>query len=239
MLNLNSKADASFALAIVFFIVVTEYFFRHYVLFWFPQIGSWRVNDMVSILVAYSFLVGIFGSLTAVDWKKELFGTFNAISDCLFSWKYIPWVIAMVLNIVIFSFLDRLLFANVKLPIYEAAYLNPVVWLPEQATVLKVISVIVVNGLFVPVAEEFLWRGIVQPRLGRIFPISVAISITAILFSIKHVIIDGSFSRFLVAIGFGVICGILAYRKNWNASAALHVFINTVSSITALVMDIK
>ena len=239
MLNLNSKADAVFALTMVFFIIVTEYFFRHYVLFWFPQIGSWRVNDMVSILVAYTLLVGVCGTLTAVDWRKELSGILNAIRDCLTSWKYTPWILAMVLNIGIFSVLDRLFFADIKLPIYEAAYLNPIVWLPKLATVLKVISVIAVNGFFVPVAEELLWRGIVQPRLGRILPISVAISFTAILFSMKHVIIDGSFSRFLMAIGFGIICGILASRKSWNASAALHVFINTVSSITALVMEIK
>ena len=239
MLNLNNKTGAAFASAIVFFIVLTEYFFRHYVLFWFPQIGSWRVNDMVSILVAYYLLVSIFGTLVAVDWRKELSSIFKALRDCLMSLTYTPWILVMVLNIVIFSVLDRLLFSHIKLPIYESTYLNPVVWLPGLATILKVISVIVVNGFIVPIAEEFLWRGIVQPRLGRIFPIPLAIAVTAILFSLKHVIVDGSFSRFLMALGFGVLCGILAFRKNWNASAALHVFINTVSSITALVMGIQ
>jgi membrane protease YdiL (CAAX protease family) len=102
--------------------------------------------------------------------------------------------------------------------------------------ILKIISLISVNGLFIPVAEEFLWRGLVQPRLTQSIGVFLGISMTAVLFSLKHVLIDASFARFLTIVAFGAITGALAYRESWRTSAALHIFINTVATITAIAM---
>jgi membrane protease YdiL (CAAX protease family) len=113
---------------------------------------------------------------------------------------------------------------------------NSNVWLPTLAPVLKVTSIIFVNGLFVPVGEEFLWRGFVQPRLARAMSVPLAIGITALCFSLKHVLVDASFGRFLTITALGVIFGIVAQRKSWKASAALHIVINMLSSIAALVL---
>jgi hypothetical protein len=113
---------------------------------------------------------------------------------------------------------------------------NSTVWLRTLAPVLKVTSIILVNGLFVPVAEEFLWRGFVQTRLARAMSVSLAIGITAVCFSLKHVLVDASFGRFLTITALGVIFGIVAQRKSWRASAALHIVINMLSSITALAL---
>jgi len=236
MLKLHRRLDGNFALAIVILILATEYFFRHYFLFWLPVLGTMRVNDMLSLLIAYSLLVGTFGFLTVVDWKKEWSGLLHSAYDCVTSWSYTPWIIALALNIGIVSMLDRLLFFNITLPMFESAYHNLTIWLLGLAPIMKVVSLIVVNGLCIPIAEEFLWRGLVQPRLVRILSLPLGIGTTAILFSLKHVIVDGNFGRFLMVIGFGIICGILAHRKGWNASAAIHILINTVSSIMALAL---
>jgi uncharacterized protein len=112
------------------------------------------------------------------------------------------------------------------------------VWLPGLASILKAISLILVNGLFVPVAEEFLWRGLVQVRLARILPRPVAIGLTAVLFSLKHVLVDASFGRFLALIAFGVICGIVAQRNSWKNSAALHIVINTLGTVAELILGL-
>jgi membrane protease YdiL (CAAX protease family) len=236
MLKLHRGLDGSFALAIVILIVSTEYFFRHYFLFWLPVLGTMRVNDMISLLFAYSLLVGALGFIAAVEWSKEWHAVGRAVYDCVTSWSYTPWIIALALNIGIVSMLDRLLFSNIMLPVFESAHHDSTVWLLGLAPTMKGISLLFVNGLCIPVAEEFLWRGLVQPRLVRILSLPLGIGTTAILFSLKHVIVDGNFGRFLMVCGFGVICGIFAHRKGWSASAALHALINTTSSILALAL---
>lgn len=102
------------------------------------------------------------------------------------------------------------------------------------ASVLKVVSVMSVNGLFIPIAEEFLWRGMVQPRLAHVVTTPITIGVTALLFSLKHVIVDASLGRLLTIVAFGYWYS-CSYRKSWHTSAAQHMFINTLSSITALV----
>jgi membrane protease YdiL (CAAX protease family) len=64
----------------------------------------------------------------------------------------------------------------------------------------------------------------------------LAIGITAVCFSLKHMLVDASFGRFLTITAMGVIFGISAHRKSWRASVALHIFFNTLSSIMALVL---
>jgi membrane protease YdiL (CAAX protease family) len=97
-----------------------------------------------------------------------------------------------------------------------------------------VVSLITVNDLFVPIAEEYLWRGLVQVRLIRVLPLPIAIGLTAVLFSLKHALVDASLGRFLALIAFGVICGVVAQHKNWRRSAALHMVVNTITTIIGL-----
>ncbi|HEX9935195.1 MAG TPA: CPBP family intramembrane glutamic endopeptidase [bacterium] len=233
---MNKPTQALIAFLIAILVIATEYFFRHYVMFWFPQIGTWRVNDMVSLFIGYFLLLAFLGFLTNVHWIKEWAGIRRALYDCILTWKYIRWILAMVLCIQVFSLLDRLLFSRFTLPFFVSPYRNPAIWMSGFAPFLKAFSLIAVNGLFVPVAEEFLWRGLVQPRFESAFGASIAVGATAVLFSLKHVAVDASFNRFTMAVAFGVICGMLSLRKGWNASAALHVFINTASSVTVLVL---
>jgi hypothetical protein len=68
--------------------------------------------------------------------------------------------------------------------------------------------------------------------------VPLAIGVTAVCFSLKHVLVDASFGRALTITALGIIFGISAHRQSWRASAALHVIINTLSSITALVLGI-
>jgi len=207
-------------------------------MFWLPTIGTLRVNDMLSLVCAYSVLAGGLGFLMEVDWIEELTGLGQTLRDCVTSWRYTGWIVATALSLGILPILDRLIWAGMHLPMLTSSAHSSTVWLPTFAPMLKVTSFIFVNGLFVPVGEEFLWRGFVQSRLARAMSVPLAIGITAVCFSLKHVLVDASFGRALTIMALGIIFGILAHRKSWRASAALHIFINTLSSITALVLGL-
>jgi len=234
--NSSKVQNLSVALSVVIVTMASEYFFRRYVMFWFPTIGDPRVNDMISLLVVYSVLIFICGLALRTQWKPELGDLGLSLRDLFITWDYVPWVVLIGLSSVL-AYVDRLLWGNARLmPWFSSSYQDSAKWFVAQAPAIKAISVLSVNGLFVPVAEEFLWRGIVQARFLRILPVPIAIGITALLFSFKHVFVDDSFGRFLFIVAFGTICGIVAHRKSWRASAAVHMFANTLASILALVL---
>ncbi len=237
--KLSKARDLSAALGVAGLIIAGEYFFRHYVLFWLPTFGTLLVNDMLALLLIYSFLAASFGALMHANWRQELAGVGQALREGLTSWNFTFWVLALVLSIWALSMLDRLLWGNIELPMFVSSYRNPTVWLANSAPVLKAVSLLLVNGLFVPVAEEYLWRGLVQVRLIRILSTPFAIGLTAVLFSLKHALVDASLGRFLTLIAFGAICGVIAQRSSWRRSAALHMVVNTLLTVMGLIFGLN
>lgn len=221
-------------LAVAGLVIGGEYFFRHYVLFWLPVVGTLAVNDMLSLFLGYLLLCATFGLFMHIDWQQEFAGIAQALREGLTSWPFTFWVLALVFSVWALSTVDRLLWGDIEVPMFASSYRNATVWLADLAPVLTVVSRIVVNGLFVPIAEEFLWRGVVQVRLLHILPAPVVIGLTAILFSLKHVFVDASLARFLALIAFGAICGLVAQRASWRRSAALHMVVNTIGTIVGL-----
>ena len=217
-------------------IVATEYVFRHHVLFWMPTLGSLRVNDMVALLLAYSLLVVSFGALARVRWREELPRLAAALREFVTRWTFVRWAVALMFAVVVLSVVDQLLLARYRLPMEVSSYRNPAVWFPQGGQVLGIVALIAVNGFFVPVAEEFLWRGFIQPRLSLALPATLAIGTTAVLFSLKHVVVDASWARFLTLVAFGAMCGIVAHRHSWRSSAALHAIVNTAATTAGLAM---
>ena len=234
----SRSRNLSVALAVVGMVIGGEYFFRHYVLFWLPTFGTLLVNDMLSLFLVYLLLPVGLGSFMHVNWQQELAGIGQALRDGLTSWNFTVWVLALVLGVWVLSMVDRLLWGNIEIPMIVSSYRNSTVWLANLASILKVVSLILVNGLFVPIAEEYLWRGLVQVRLIRILPTPFAIGLTAVLFSLKHALVDASLGRFLALIAFGVICGVVAQRNSWRCSAALHMVANTVVTVIGLIFGL-
>jgi membrane protease YdiL (CAAX protease family) len=232
-------SNLSVALVVISLVIAGEYIFRHYVLFWMPTIGTLHVNDMISLLMAYFLLLVGIGKVMKTDWPQELAGIWQAIQASARSWDSTFWFILLVLSIVILPFFDKLFWGRFTLPMVVNPYQNSIVWLSDLAPIMTVLSLILVNGVFVPIAEEYLWRGIVQARFLRILPAPLAIGITSVLFSFKHVLVDASWGRFLTLAAFGGICGIVAKQKGWQSSAALHIFINTIATVMGLVMGLE
>lgn len=224
------------AFSIVTLTITCEYVFRHFVMFWFPTIGNLTVNDMISLLFAYILIVGVIWKVRRINWRHEWVGIQQGLRYLVTSRSGTAWILVLVLTFECFGVVDKLLMAKYTLPMYLSPFRNSTVWLTGLAPILKVISLLIVNGIYIPIAEEFLWRGLVQVYLTRVFNPILSISIAAILFSFKHVLVDASFGRFFALIAFGTVCGILAYRKNWQNSAALHIIINTIFTIAGLIM---
>jgi len=221
---------------IVLAVVATEYVFRHYVLFWMPTLGSLRVNDMVALGIAYSLLTIVFGSLARADWRKELRELGHALRDFATRWTYTPWLLGLMICLVVLPAVDQWLWAGLRFPMWISSFRNPAVWFAQAAAVLEVVARIGVNGILVPIAEEYLWRGMIQARLLRVLPAAAAIGTTAVFFSLKHVVVDASWGRFLTLVAFGSICGVLAWRHTWRTSAALHLIVNTAATGVALAL---
>jgi len=226
--------DVAIAAVFASVVIATEYAFRHYILFWMPTLGSLLVNDMVALAMAYSLLAIICGWLKHADWRQELPALWQALRDFVMRWTYIPWLLGLMLCLVVLPPLDQWLWADLRVPMWVSTFRNQDVWFASAASVLEIPARIGVNGFLVPVAEEYLWRGLIQIHLLRVLPGVVAIGSTAILFSIKHVLVDASWGRFLTLVSFGVIVGIVAQRHSWRTSAALHLVVNTASTAAAL-----
>jgi membrane protease YdiL (CAAX protease family) len=237
--KLARARNLSVALAVVGLVVGGEYFFRHYVLFWLPIFGALLVNDMLSLFLVYLILTVGLGLFMHSNWRQELAGVGQSLREGLTSWNFTFWVLALALSVWALSIVDHLLWGSIKVPMIVSFYRNSTVWLANLAPILKVVSLILVNGFFVPIAEEYLWRGLVQVRLIRILPTPFAIGLTAILFSLKHVLVDASLGRFLALIAFGVICGVVAERNTWKRSAALHMVINTIATVIGLIFGLN
>ncbi len=217
-------------------VVASEYVLRHYVLFWMPTVGSLRVNDMLALAMAYSLLTVAVGSLAHANWHHELRELGQALRDFVTRWTFTPWLLGLMLSLVVLPDVDQWLWAGLRLPMWVSSVRNAVVWFPHAAPVLEVLALLAVNGILVPVAEEYLWRGVIQAHLLRVFPGAMAIGTTAIVFSLKHVIVDASWGRFLTLVAFGSICGTLAQRHTWRSSAALHLVVNTATTAVALAL---
>jgi hypothetical protein len=236
--KLSRSRSLIIALAVVVLVIGGEYFFRHYVLFWLPTIGTLLVNDMLALFLGYLLLSVSIGLLVRTHWRQELAGVAQSLRDGLASWNFTLWVVALVFSVWALAIVDRLLWGSIELPMFVSSYRNSTVWLAKLAPALQVVSLILVNGLFVPVAEEYLWRGIVQGRLLHILAAPVAIGLTAVLFSLKHALVDASLRRLLALIAFGAVCGVVAQRDSWRRSAALHIVINTIVTIGGLIFGV-
>jgi len=237
-LDLEQKKGYSLlsAFGIVMLTITGEYVFRHFTMFWFPTIGNLNVNDMISLLFAYILIVGGIGKARRINWRHEWVEIQQGLRYLVTSRSGTVWILVLILAFEGFGVVDKLFMAKYTLPMYLSPFRNSTVWLTGLAPILKVISLLIVNGIYIPIAEEFLWHGLVQVYLTRVLNPILSISIVAILFSFKHVLVDASFGRFFALIAFGAVCGILAYQKSWQNSAALHMIINTIFTIAGLIM---
>lgn len=100
-------------------------------------------------------------------------------------------------------------------------------------------SFVVINGLLVPVVEEFAWRGVIQTALTESYGSAVAVMVTAAAFVLKHIVVDLGASPFrataLVILAFG-LCLIRA-KYGTASSTIAHAGMNSLET-GALVLSV-
>lgn len=107
----------------------------------------------------------------------------------------------------------------------------------SAAPLLVTVSMLLMNGWVVPLAEEWLWRGRIQPALVGAGGQLAGLLATSLLFSLKHVLIDASLGRMLALTGFGLVMELLALRHGWRAAALAHAIANTFATTLTLLLS--
>lgn len=90
------------------------------------------------------------------------------------------------------------------------------------------------NGVAAPVSEELVWRGVIQTALARVWRPSVALIVTAVVFALKHVVVDASAQRLTTLLVFGVVVGAVRARWGTASSTITHVVANLAATTIAL-----
>ena len=139
--------NLSVALSVAILVMVSEYAFRHYLLFLMPTFGMLVVNDMISLLLVYSLLLVGIGRLRQTNWRIELAGLWQTLQDSVRSWKFALWFLLLTLCMNLLSLIDKWLVGSFALPMVVNEYRNPILWLSQWASLLKVVSLLLVNGL--------------------------------------------------------------------------------------------
>lgn len=90
-----------------------------------------------------------------------------------------------------------------------------------------------INGLWVPVFEELAWRGRLQNSLQHFHGAGWALGGGAVLFSLKHALVDASPGRLVTLLGVGVLLGFAYQRGGLRAAVVAHVVLNTAAGVLA------
>ncbi|WP_162993853.1 CPBP family intramembrane glutamic endopeptidase [Halalkalicoccus subterraneus] len=122
--------------------------------------------------------------------------------------------------------IDRLLFGSIE---------NTEIVTQDTSTTAASLLV-VVNGIIVPIVEEFVWRGIIQTAFVERFGTTTGIVLTSLSFSLKHAIVDRSLNRITMLFGLGSIFGLVRHRLGTCASTAAHITGNLPASLIAIVV---
>jgi membrane protease YdiL (CAAX protease family) len=145
------------------------------------------------------------------------------------------WIAAVVaLGASALALVDQQLWGEVTLPSVVSPWRWDSIVLASAAPLLVAVSMLLVNGWVIPFAEEWLWRGRIQPQLIGAGGQAVGLLVTSVLFSVKHAIIDASLARLLALLAFGLVMGLLALRQGWRAAALAHALANTLATALAL-----
>ena len=89
------------------------------------------------------------------------------------------------------------------------------------------------HGVVAPVTEELAWRGVVQTALVNSWGPTVGITVTVVLFTTKHVVLDASLARIPTVLVLAVALGLVRHRWGTTASTVVHAVVN-LTSVAAL-----
>ena len=91
-----------------------------------------------------------------------------------------------------------------------------------------VLLFIVAHGLVAPFFEEFVFRGLIQTPLTKEYGTYTGIFGAAMLFSFKHIVVDGSFVRILPIVVLALVLGVVREKWGLTGSTVAHGVVNFI-----------
>ena len=99
-----------------------------------------------------------------------------------------------------------------------------------------VVLFLLAHGLVAPITEELAFRGVVQTALTRERGPLGGVPGAAMLFSLKHLLVDGSLERMLPVVVLALVLGIVRERWGTGASTVTHATVNVVQGSLVLIV---
>ena len=232
--------DLTSALLLSMVIIGGEFFARRVGAVILPTIFDYGFMDLLCLGAIYLIICPAVYLLQRGGVRQKACYTGFSLKNIVQRNTLFTAIIIIVLGIQVVNRLDLLLFSGINYnPAFisslenhlgKPVYVNAPMY-PEYSKIATSIIFILVNGLWVPVAEEFLWRGVIQTKLSYHTSPWVAITVTSILFSVKHAVVDLVLTRLLFLFVFGLAVGWAKQRTNIWISTLSHGYINLTGTI--------
>jgi membrane protease YdiL (CAAX protease family) len=150
-------------------------------------------------------------------------------ADWQYDWSLRP-VLAGVVGVVIYF----VVFVGVTV-VYSALFGTPTtpgLSLSDSPALWVLTSLLLVNSVVVPFAEELAWRGVVQTALTREYGAAVGVVVTATAFVVKHLVVDAAAPPFRVAslAVIALVLGLLRHRYGTASSTVSHLGANGIAT---------
>lgn len=213
--------------------------------------AGWVVLEVALRRGAVQLLGPVVGNPFAVDWTMLLVGF--PLMGALLSWVAIrggrppsEWgydrslwaVVAGGLGVVV---LIPVALVTIQIDAYlfglqqaNSAFAGAVAEVLRATPALAVL-LLLGNGVVVPIVEEQVWRGVVQSELVETWGPVTGIAVTALLFALKHVVVDLSLVRLTTLVAGGLVLGLIRHRFGTVSSTVSHLGLNLLSTAAVVV----
>lgn len=88
--------------------------------------------------------------------------------------------------------------------------------------------------MVVPVCEELYWRGYVSDLMLARWSAGLAVSVNAVAFSLKHVVVDVGLGRLFTIVALGVVFAFTYRQLGLAGSISAHIAANVVATVLLL-----
>jgi uncharacterized protein len=186
-----------------------------------PAIGNALAGEVVGALIG----------MLAAAWVIARYGQANGISIRDWEYRWSPTTIAIGAAAGLLALGLMWLTAQIDIALWAMPEDALTVFSEGlQAGVWVAVLLLVANSLVAPICEEIAWRGVIQTAFVRAWGPWIGIGVTALLFAMKHVVLDGTFARITTLLMLGLVFGVVRHRLGTGSATVAHVLVNLYST---------
>jgi membrane protease YdiL (CAAX protease family) len=197
-------------------------------------VGSLGLGAMAGNALAGDMLATLIG-FPLIAWIIAQYGQSHGIMPSNWEYRWSPVAIAVGVGAGLLIIGLMWGTALIDQALWGQAGTLPPAWAENlQAGLWVAVLLLAVNGIVVPICEELAWRGVVQTALVRAWTPVAGVLLTALLFALKHVVIDASVGRITTLLMLSLIVGFVRYRWGTGSSTIAHIATNLIATAEVL-----